>query len=104
MTREELLKDEWVKENFGDACYPNYLEPNFESGHKIVYKKERGFLCLLSCSKYQWQACYICSGGTIFCANYDNEEPPYNKAIVFGSSPNEVLQKLYNWCVENKFL
>lgn len=72
--------------------------------HKIVYKKEWGFLCLLSCSKYQWQACYICSGGTIFCANYDNEEPPYNKAIVFGSSPNEVLQKLYNWCVENNFL
>lgn len=32
MTRESLLKDEWVKENFGDACYPNYLEPNFEAG------------------------------------------------------------------------
>ena len=28
----------------------------------------------------------------------------YNKAVVFGSSPNEVLQKLYNWCVENKFI
>lgn len=32
MKREDLLKDEWVKENFGDACYPNYLEPNFEAG------------------------------------------------------------------------
>lgn len=39
MTREELLKDEWVKENFGDACYPNYLEPNFEAGVEYGERK-----------------------------------------------------------------
>ena len=39
MTREELLRDEWVKENFGDACYPNYLEPNFEAGVEYGERK-----------------------------------------------------------------
>lgn len=39
MTREDLLKDEWIKENFGDACYPNYLEPNFESGVEYGERK-----------------------------------------------------------------
>lgn len=39
MTREDLLKDEWVKENFGDACYPNYLEPNFEVGVEYGERK-----------------------------------------------------------------
>lgn len=39
MTREDLLKDEWVKENFGDACYPNYLEPNFEAGVEYGERK-----------------------------------------------------------------
>ena len=39
MTREDLLKDEWIKENFGDACYPNYLEPNFEAGVEYGERK-----------------------------------------------------------------
>lgn len=39
MTREDLLKDEWVKENFADACYPNYLEPNFEAGVEYGERK-----------------------------------------------------------------
>ncbi|MBR6517631.1 MAG: hypothetical protein IKT40_12440 [Bacilli bacterium] len=32
MTREELLSDPYVKDNFGDKNYPNYIEPNFEAG------------------------------------------------------------------------
>lgn len=39
MTREELLKDEWVKENFGGACYPNYFNPNFGAGVKYGERK-----------------------------------------------------------------
>ena len=34
-----MLKDKWVKENFGDACYPNYLEPNFEAGVEYGERK-----------------------------------------------------------------
>ena len=46
MKREDLLKDEWVKENFGDACYPNYLEPNFEAGVEYGERKAIEKACM----------------------------------------------------------
>lgn len=45
MKREDLLKDEWVKENFGDVCYPNYLEPNFEAGVEYGERKAIEIIC-----------------------------------------------------------
>lgn len=50
MTREELLTDEWVKENFGDACYPNYLEPNFEAGVEYGERKAIEKACEWLCA------------------------------------------------------
>ena len=46
MTREDLLKDEWIKENFGDACHPNYLEPNFEAGVEYGERKAIEKACM----------------------------------------------------------
>lgn len=47
---------------------------------------------------------YYGSGDLHVCMNPDDKEPPYNTAIFFGSTPNEVLQELYNWCVDNNFI
>lgn len=57
MTREELLKDEWVKENFGDACYPNYLEPNFEAGVEYGERKmiEKACECIIKLHNWPTQ-------------------------------------------------
>ena len=36
--------------------------------------------------------------------NPDAEKPPYDNAFAFGSTPNEALQKLYEWCVKHDFI
>lgn len=46
---------------------------------------------------------YYDSGDLHVCMNPD-KEPPYNAAIFFGSTPNEALQKIYDWCVKNRFI
>jgi hypothetical protein len=38
------------------------------------------------------------------CLNPEDEKPPYNNAVVYGDTPSEALQKLYNWCVKNGFI
>lgn len=50
-----------------------------------------------------WCASYGTSGEYV-CMNPDDEEPPYNNAVVYGSTPHEALKKLYDWCVENGFI
>lgn len=47
---------------------------------------------------------YYGNGDLHVCMNPDDKEPPYNAAIFFGSTPNEVLQELYDWCVKNNFI
>lgn len=42
--------------------------------------------------------------GNFVCLNPTSENPPYNNAVAFGATPNEALQKLYDWCVENGFI
>lgn len=46
---------------------------------------------------------YYGSSDLHVCMNPD-KEPPYNTAIFFGSTPNEVLQQLYEWCIHNDFI
>ena len=41
MTREEILKDQWVVDNYGDFYHPNYLNPDFEAG--VYYGEEKMF-------------------------------------------------------------
>lgn len=56
-----------------------------------------------------WCASYC--GETYFglqyvCLNPDkgDDEPFYNNAFAYGSSPNETLHGLYDWCVKNGFI
>ena len=50
-----------------------------------------------------WLASYGIEGEFV-CLNPDSEKPPYNNAFAYGKTPNEALQGLYNWCVENNFI
>ena len=50
-----------------------------------------------------WLASYGVQGEFV-CMNPDAEEPPYNNAFAYGRTPNEALQRLYDWCVENEFI
>lgn len=50
-----------------------------------------------------WLASYGIKGEFV-CLNPDSEEPPYNNAFAYGRTPNEALQGLYDWCVENNFI
>mgnify|MGYP003435088941 CR=1 FL=1 len=50
-----------------------------------------------------WLASYGIEGEFV-CLNPDAEKPPYNNAFAYGKTPNEALQGLYNWCVENNFI
>lgn len=51
-----------------------------------------------------WKAFYKDTFGVSVCMNPKDKEPPYNNATAYGNTPNEALQKLYDWCVENKFI
>lgn len=50
-----------------------------------------------------WRASYG-EEGDFVCLNPTAKNPPYNNAVVYGTTPNEALQKLYNWCIENGFI
>ena len=51
-----------------------------------------------------WRVSYECSEGGSVCMNWDDPEPPYNNAIVYGDTAHEALQRMYDWCVENGFI
>lgn len=61
-----------------------------------------GFLYLHNDGK-DWCASYG-TDGKFVCLNPDAETPPYNNAVCYGKTPQEALQKLYDWCVENNFI
>lgn len=50
-----------------------------------------------------WLASYGVEGEFV-CLNPNAEKPPYNNACSYGSTPNEALQGLYDWCIENGFI
>lgn len=50
-----------------------------------------------------WTASYG-EEGEYVCLNPTDENPPYNNAVYVGRTPNEALQGLYDWCVENNFI
>ena len=50
-----------------------------------------------------WCASYG-TDGEFVCLNPDAETPPYNNAFCYGKTPQEALQRLYDWCVENGFI
>lgn len=61
-----------------------------------------GWLYLHNDGKH-WRASYG-EGDTFVCLNPKSENPPYNNAVVYGITQNEALQKLYDWCVKNRFI
>lgn len=50
-----------------------------------------------------WVASYG-TEGDFLCLNPESKTPPYNNACAFGDTPNEALQNLYDWCVNNNFI
>lgn len=79
-----------------------------ENGNIIGYTSDNkpansmGWLYLHNDGK-DWCASYGAEGEFV-CLNPEAEKPPYNNACFYGSTPNEALQGLYDWCVENKFI
>jgi len=50
-----------------------------------------------------WLASYGIEG-EFLCMNPNDEKPPYDNAFAYGKTPNEALQKLYEWCVKHDFI
>jgi hypothetical protein len=63
---------------------------------------DMGWLALINEGRH-WRASYEVDGD-IVCLNPHDEKPPYKNAATIGSTPNEALQLLYDWCVENGFI
>lgn len=51
-----------------------------------------------------WEVRYSNDIDGAVCLNPDNPNPPYNNAITLGDTPNEALQKMYDWLIENNFI
>ena len=83
---------------------PCIIGNNIYNGLYILESKtdQIGTLCLTK-NNQDWIAAYV-DGETYVCLNPKDENPPYNNAICYGSSPREALQKMYNWCVKNGFI
>ena len=100
MTTDELLKK-----------LPSHIgrNPLYDSnGNIVAYISDDlpggdiGWLYLHNDGR-DWMASYG-EEGNFVCLNPTAENPPYNNAVVYGTTPNEALQKLYNWCIENGFI
>ena len=94
MTTDELL----IK-------LPSHIDRNQVNGVYLSDNKlgiDIGWLYLHNDGK-DWVA-YYGYGSKSVCLNPDAEKPPYNNAVAFGKTPNEALQRLYDWCVENGFI
>ena len=93
-TTEELL-----------AKLPSHIGRNKFHGFYISDNKrggDIGWLYLHNNGK-DWCASYGLEGNFV-CLNPDAEKPPYNNAVCYGSTSNEALQGLYDWCVKNGFI
>ena len=78
-----------------------------ENGEIIGYISDHignsiGWLYLHNDGK-DWLASYGVEGEFV-CLNPNDEKPPYNNACSYGSTPNEALQGLYDWCIANGFI
>lgn len=93
MSTDELLKK-----------LPCIIGNNRCNGCYILESKtdQIGNLCLTK-DKNVWIAAYV-DGETYVCLNPKDENLPYNNAFCCGDSPNEALQKMYDWCVKNGFI
>ena len=86
---------------------PKMIGNNYHNGCYILSEKDDqiGWLTLhYEGGNFPWKAFYQDTFGVSVCMNPKNEKPPYNNAIAYGDTPNEALQKLYDWCIENKFI
>ena len=100
MTTDELLKK-----------LPSHIGRNRlkdENGETIAYVSDNkdggdiGWLYLHNDGR-DWRASYGIEGEFV-CMNPDAEEPPYDNAFSFGSTPQEALQGLYDWCLDHNFI
>ena len=100
MTTDELL-----------TRLPSHIGRNLirnDKGEVIAYASDNkdggdiGWLYLHNDGK-DWLASYG-EEGRFVCMNPNDEEPPYDNAFAYGSTPNEALQGLYDWCVEHGFI
>ena len=93
MTTDELL----IK-------LPSYIGRNRDNdGFYVSYDEyDIGWLTLSHDGK-DWKASYEYHGQCV-CLNPEAEQPPYKNALCYGSTPQEALQDLYDWCVENGFV
>jgi hypothetical protein len=94
MTTDELFQ-----------ALPSHIGRNKVNGFYLSDNKrgaDVGWLYLVNDGKH-WVASYGPEGDFV-CLNPDAEKPPYNNAVYIGKTPNEALQGLYDWCVENGFI
>lgn len=97
MTTDELLEK-----------LPSHIgrNPMYDSKGKIVaYTGDNlpgdiGWLYLHNDGRH-WMASYGIEED-IVCSKSESEN--YGSAVVYGTTPNEALQKLYDWCVKNGFI
>lgn len=83
---------------------PNIIGNNRFNGCYILESPtdQIGNLCLVK-DKRDWKAAYM-DGEAYVCLNPNNKKPPYNNAVSYGNTPNEALQRLYDWCVKYEFI
>lgn len=96
--REEITTEELLMKS------PSHIGRNKFNGFYISDGEsiDIGWLYLHNDGK-DWCAFYG-DRDEIVCLNPDVENPPYNNAICYGTTPQEALQKLFDWCVENDFI
>jgi hypothetical protein len=92
MTTDELLN-----------ILPSHICNHMEHGCYVEFEPEDniGWLYLHNDGK-DWLASYGREGEFVCMGNLKNGM--YDNAFAYGKTPNEALQKLYEWCVEHKFI
>ena len=99
MTTDELLKV--LPSHIGN--HPGYdADGNIDSYLMTDEHDDIQWLYLHNDGR-DWLASYGIEG-EFLCMNPEAEEPPYNNAFAYGSTPQEALQGLYGWCVANGFI
>ena len=95
MTTDELL-----------LKLPSHIGRNRANGFYLSDHKAGasiGWLQLVNDGR-DWEASYRDGHDALVCLNPDALQPPYNNAFAIGDTPNEALQRLYDWCVNNDFI
>lgn len=103
MTTDELFtklpshigRNKVLDDNGNCIAYMSDIKPGGDIGWLILHND--------GSRSYNWVASYG-EEGEYVCLNPDDENPPYNNAVAHGDTPNEALQGLYDWCVQNGFI